>query len=307
MPELAATLPALARLKFPQRWVAALTLAVSRGAGLVAQVCVQIAVGALGGPAALGLLQLLTSWTALLGEVLGIGYPTRAMRDAAVLSASGQSRAVRRTLRKAASRVAAAGMGAAVLLCAAVAVSAGSTPDIDRPLIVALALAAPLCALSRLWSEALKGLQRPLIAVTLENLTTPIALLTLCGALLLAQRHLSRELLLLGAVVGVAATAALSLVALQRRLGQLHEDSALSQADGAASQATPRTTTDRREQLHFWCNGLLNIAFLQLPFLILPLFASAEEIGRYAVAHLSLIHISEPTRPAPLSRMPASA
>lgn len=290
MPELAAAYPALVRLKFPLRWAAALTLAVSRGAGVVAQVCVQIAVGALGGPGALGLLQLLTSWTALLGEVLSIGYPTRAMRDAAVLSASGKPRAVRKTLRRAASRVALAGVGLAVLLCIAVAVSGSSAPDIDRSLIVALAMAAPLFALSRVWSEALKGLQRPLIAVTLENLTTPTALLALCGALALAQRALSRELLLLGVVVGIAATAALSLMALHRRLVRLHEDSAPSPANGAAAQTTiteiaPHLTTDRREQLHFWCNGLLNIAFLQLPFLMLPLFASAEEIGRYAVAH----------------------
>jgi O-antigen/teichoic acid export membrane protein len=274
MPEVAAALTGAAQP--PQRgWLRALALAASRGAGVLAQVGVQIAVGALGGAAALGVLQLLTSWTGLLGEALGIGHPMRAMRDAAVLGAAGRDAELRRSLRRAAMRIATLGVALAALITVAALVLYGSDNGARTGLIVAIAIATPLFALARLWAEALKGLRWALVAVTVENLTVPLALLGLAAALALSGQALDIRGLLVTAVLGFAATAILLASALRSALTAPR----VRDGDGA------RPPTARSEQLHFWLSGLLNIAFLQLPFLLLPLFATAADIGRYAVAH----------------------
>jgi O-antigen/teichoic acid export membrane protein len=42
---------------------------------------------------------------------------------------------------------------------------------------------------------------------------------------------------------------------------------------------------DRSDINALWANSLLAVAFLQLPFLLMPWYASPDEIGIYAVAH----------------------
>ena len=79
------------------------TLGASRLAGVAAQMGVQIAVGTLGGAAGIGTLQVHMAWGTLLGEVVGAGEPTRAMRDTAVNGA----RSVRTNLLRASRRIAA--------------------------------------------------------------------------------------------------------------------------------------------------------------------------------------------------------
>ena len=66
-------------------------LAASRGGAILAQFAAQLAVGTLAGASGLGVLQLFTSWTCIAGEVLGLGLPTRAMRQVSVAYAAGQA------------------------------------------------------------------------------------------------------------------------------------------------------------------------------------------------------------------------
>ena len=83
-----------------ERYRSAALMAGSRLAAVAAQFAVQAAVGALGGAAALGILQLFQSWTSIGGEIAARGLPTRAMRDSSVDFANGDSAAVQRRLKR---------------------------------------------------------------------------------------------------------------------------------------------------------------------------------------------------------------
>jgi O-antigen/teichoic acid export membrane protein len=261
-------LPAIAQLRGP------LILASSRGLGVLAQVALQIAVGALGGAAALGLLQLFASWTGVIAELVSGGYPTRILRDTSVNAARGDRKAIALGLRQALRKVLGYGLITAAAIAACVTSGLIAAEDVAARTMLAVACCAPLFAAARLCAEALKGLEHPIRAVALENLSLPATLLLLCALLASADRFLTPALLLAGAALGTFITLALLALSLHRCL-----NTAMTTREGAE----PIHVSG--EQLHFWANGLLNIAFLQLPFLLLPLFSSAEEIGHFAVAH----------------------
>lgn len=256
--------------RIPARVVRGATLGAGRLTGVAAQMGVQIAVGTLTGPAGIGTLQVHVAWSTLLGEVIGAGEPTRAMRDTAVNG----PHTVRASLRRASRRI----LGFATLpaLAAAALYASGQALElgIAMTMLLSIVVAAPLFALGRLFAETLKALGRTLTAVTLENTVLPATLLLTCAAAALGLLTLNQGAILASAVTGVLLCAMLlcwSLTTLRR-------------ADDTGGTATTRSTGGT-EQLHFWLTGLLNIAFLQLPFLLLPWLADADDVGRYAVAH----------------------
>ena len=68
---------------FKKMWPVIL-LASSRGIAVLGQFLAQIVVGVLAGASGLGILQLFTSWTCVVGEVSAMGLPTRVMRQVSV-------------------------------------------------------------------------------------------------------------------------------------------------------------------------------------------------------------------------------
>ncbi|MEM1401824.1 MAG: sugar transporter [Pseudomonadota bacterium] len=278
MPELAANSQPAEEPVLTARLLHGGILAVSRGAGVAAQMGVQIVVGALAGPSGIGVLQLHMAWGTLLGEVVGAGEPTRALRDQAVHHRNGDRTSVVSALRGSAKHIV---RYSAMLLVLALLVSLTPLQNAfnvsSGPLLLSIVLSAPLFALTRLLAESLKATEQALWAVTLENTIMPVTILLLCGAIALGVFSVSSALLLAGAVAGLL-LALLSLTAVL--------------AKTLSTEPTERTTEDeirplRRsgELAHFWLNGLFNIAFLQLPFLLMPFMMSADQIGRYAVAH----------------------
>lgn len=274
MPEAVAAIAPARRSRRARPLLAGLALGAGRGLGVLAQTAVQLAVAALGGTQSLGLLQLLTSWTGFLGEVLGAGYPSRAMRDVAILQEHGAGPGIRRLLRRAGAQI--------LMLAAAFAPVAGAlllfaaSRRAAAALAFAVVLAAPLFALTRLCSEALKALGRPLLAVSAENLAAPLAVLALCAVLALGQRMLPATLLVAATLAGMLTGLLLLGVRLRAVLAALPE---------CGKAGCPDSVTTGREQLRLWGVSLLNIAFLQLPFFLLPLFADVAAVGHYAVAH----------------------
>lgn len=256
--------------RIPARVARGATLGAGRLAGVAAQMGVQIAVGTLAGPAGIGTLQIHVAWSTLLGEVIGAGEPTRAMRDTAVNG----PRSVRANMARASRRI----LGFATLPALAIAALylSGRADDlgIAMTMLLSIVVAAPLFALGRLFAETLKSLSRTLTAVTLENTVLPITLLLTCAAAALGLLALDQSAILAGAVTGVFLCALLLGWSLRGNL-----------ASGDADDTASATSTGAAEQLHFWLTGLLNIAFLQLPFLLLPWLAGADDVGRYAVAH----------------------
>ena len=280
-PDLAQTLaPSADRWRAQlQRLGPAVSLAASRGGAVGVQFLVQVVVGALAGPAGLGILALFTSWSCLLGEVLAQGLPARAMRTVAVNFPDGDRQWIRDDLRRSALRI----LGAAALLAilAALALLVGrNLPGAGNPteytqVALAVVAAAPLFALLRLGSDALKGAGAPLEAITLENLVTPGVLLLVCALCWLTGQPLLTTTLLMAGVAGFALAPVGIWASLVRRLAR--------SPGGGAGQGSG-AFRDHRDQRALWANSILSIAFLHLPFLVLPWYADPAEIGIYAVA-----------------------
>ncbi|MEO0438956.1 MAG: oligosaccharide flippase family protein [Pseudomonadota bacterium] len=259
----------------------ALLLATSRGAGIAAQMGVQIAVGALAGPAGIGILQLHFAWGTLLGEVVGAGEPTRALRDHSIGYAQGRRRQIARELTRSALRIVLFALGLFLVTSTGwLLMKAVGSPTSASTLLFSIMASAPLFALVRLASETLKAVERPLGAVALENAAMPGTILLFCAIFAAGWLRASPSNILLAAILGLLAALLGLLATLLYALHKGDDRQTLEHTAPAHSrQFRPRS------QWYFWLNGLLNIAFLQLPFLLLPWIASAEEIGRYAVAH----------------------
>ena len=260
------------------RVLPALGLAVSRGLAMVAQVLVQIAVGALSGPVGLGILQLFAAWSNIAGEILARGWPSMVLKRVSVawgqddrLSARVAVGGASRTILRNWPLVLAAGV---VLGFAGQLVSINTTFLEGLLLVLAVLTGAMLFALLRVRSEALKGADAPLTAVTLENLAMPAVLLALCLGCVLFAATPGPALLLLGCVLGIGVGCAWLGRAVKARLGHT-----------AVEVMDDELPADREERRALWLSSVQAIAFLQLPFLVLPAFTDVGTIGVYAVAH----------------------
>lgn len=302
------------------------TLGLARISGIAAQMGVQIAVGALAGASAIGALQLHMAWSSVAGEVLGRGEATRAMRDTAVIARHRASAPIRDNLRRAFGHIASFSAvlgGVALLLVAGLGAAAGaaggacpaSSPGPlagfspgcllstdEAVLAVSVIAAAPLFAFTRVLAETLKALDKPLLAVSVENAAVPLAVLGACAALAWhgAGARAVLNALLIAAVLGAGAATLLLLCAVRREVQREVRREVLPDAPRQGPQhgsrraerapLKPRALAEAgplgpREQLHFWLTGLLNIAFLQLPFLVMPWLVSVDDVGEFAVAH----------------------
>jgi O-antigen/teichoic acid export membrane protein len=126
-----------------------------------------------------------------------------------------------------------------------------------------------------LGADALKGAGEALLAVSIENLVLPGLLLLVCAFCWLSGQTLGVTILLCTGVGGLALALCAVWTAMPANLrGASHPSDAVS--DGSH---------DRSDINALWANSLLAVAFLQLPFLLMPWYASPEEIGIYAVAH----------------------
>jgi len=266
-----------------RRFLPMCTLAVSRGSAILAQFAAQLVVGTMVGASGLGVLQLFTSWTCIAGEVLGQGLPTRAMRLISVAYAEQQGDVIRQLLRDARSRIIRLWFLLALVLGIPLALllHAEMLPDWTHygSLLIGAALAAPFFSLLRLYAESLKATGAALAAVTLESLTSPLALLLVCAVCWFTGQTLVTIALLVAFGLSLVVTP----LALHFRLKQ---QLALLLPVGSAYEdveiASPKV---QGELLFLWGGGVLSIAFLQLPFLVLPIYVDTAQIGVFAVAH----------------------
>jgi O-antigen/teichoic acid export membrane protein len=261
-----------------KKTLSGLRLAGSRGLAMVAQVLVQMAVGALSGPVGIGVLQLFSTWSNFLGETLARGWPPVVLKRVAVAWGEGDkpsARAVVGGANRSALRGWPLGLAIAVIfVVAGQFVSIRTTAVEGALLVLALLVSAITFARLRVRSEALKGMDAPVTAITLENLALPSVLLALCLACALFQFTPGPALLVLGCVLGVLVASAWLGRAVNARLGNMINET-----------PTAESPTERRERRALWLSSAQAIAFLQLPFLVLPAFTDIGTIGVYSVAH----------------------
>lgn len=278
-----ASLPSVVgRLKdMATRLVPMAKLAASRGTAIIAQFAAQLAVGSVAGASGLGLLQLFTSWTCIAGEVLGLGLPSRAMREVSVAYADAQAGQVAQVLRESRRKIISLWLWLflLVLLPASLLLQMEThTSGYAWPLVFA-GCAAPLFSLLRLYSESLKATGAALAAVTLESLVSPVLLLLTCAASWLAGAPIVTPFLIAAFILSLVITPLALRSRLSQRLAQL------SQAAHPAAASTPARAAPRGDLAYLWGTSVLSIGFLQLPFLIMPVYVDTTEIGVFAIAH----------------------
>ncbi len=264
-----------------RRYRSAALMAASRLAAVAAQFAVQAAVGALGGAAALGILQLFQSWTSIGGEVAARGLPTRAMRDSAVDFAGGDSAAVERRLKRFARLIArgwiasALAIGILMIGFRLVDVNSGETLALLYTLCAAL-IAAPLFALLRLSAETLKAMDAATPAILVESLVVPLILLGAAAALWLSGQPMSTVALLMSGMASYLAAPGVMTWLIRRRVAH---------SEDSQRPARQVKRIEANDGNLLWASSLLSVAFLHLPFLVLPFYAAAADIGVYAVAN----------------------
>ena len=273
----------LSLLRRVRKFLPMCQLAASRGSAILAQFAVQLVVGTMVGASGLGVLQLFTSWTCIAGEILALGLPTRAMRLVSVAYAEQQGDVIRQLLRDARRKIIRlwfllallAGVPLALLL------HAQTPPDWAHygSLLVGAALVAPFFSLLRLYAESLKATGGALAAVTLESLTSPMALLLVCGVCWLTGQVVLTTTLLIAFGLSLVVTPLALHSRLRQQLALLPPERALQE------KAKTLSPTVRGELLSLWGIGVLSICFLQLPFIVLPIYVDAAQIGVFAVAH----------------------
>ncbi|MEH6635508.1 MAG: hypothetical protein V7700_08310 [Halioglobus sp.] len=258
-------------------------LAASRGGAILAQFAAQLVVGTMVGASGLGVLQLFTSWTCIAGEILGRGLPTRAMRLVSVAYADQQGDVIRQLLRDARRKI----IRLWLLLVLLVGVPLTLLLHGDTPpdwthyssLLIGAALVAPFFSLLRLYAESLKATGAALAAVTLESLTSPMALLLVCAVCWFTGQTLITIALIIAFGLSLVVTPLALHAKLRQQLALLPRGGPLH---GKVKTAAPMV---RGELLSLWGIGVLSIGFLQLPFIVLPIYVDAAQIGVFAVAH----------------------
>lgn len=265
------------------KFLPALALVASRGSAILAQFAAQLVVGTMAGAGALGALQLLTSWTCIAGEVLGLGLPTRAMRDVSIRYEQQQPKQILQILRESRRKIFRLWL-TLVMLAALPAIFLARTQDTVSWteyswLLIAAGLAAPLFSLIRLYAESLKATGAALAAVTIESLTSPLALLLACAYCWLAGHPVVTVTL----VIAFGLSLVITPVALSQRLKQQVEKLAPPPAETRDAHAPPKV--ERGDLFYLWGTGVLSISFMHLPFLVMPLYIDTEQIGVFAVAH----------------------
>ena len=261
----------------------ALALVASRGSSILVQFAVQLVVASMAGAGALGALQLLTSWTCIAGEILGLGLPTRAMRQVStsyqqrhfdqILQMLGESR--RKIFR----------LWLSLVLLAAfpfiLVVGARQTSNWTHFswLLIGAVLIAPLFSLIRLYAEALKATGATLAAVTIEGLTSPLALLLACAYCWLTGHPVVTFTL----AIAFALSLVITPIALSHRLKQQVAGRVPSGTVIGGAQTPPQV--ERGDLFYLWGTSVLSISFMHLPFLVMPMYVDTAQIGVFAVAH----------------------
>jgi O-antigen/teichoic acid export membrane protein len=235
------------------------------GVGL--QFAVQLVVARLTGAAGLGLLQVFSTWTCVLGEAIASGRPAHAMKTLAVAKDHSSSAQLQAYLQR--------GLVHMLLLWSLALIFALLLSQLElaheRVLWMAVG-AAILFAVLRLMSEALKSLAGASTSVFVENAGPALILLLGCTYWSSQAGPVAVEALLLVYAAGFGVCALVLWLVCRWRLLRL---------SGADTQPLPAPLA---ELAPLWGVGLLSILFMQLPFLFMPYYANPAEIGQFALA-----------------------
>ena len=255
-----------------------LRVTATRGLGSVLQFAVAIVLGGGAGPAVLGVYYLYLAWSSILAKAFGLGHSTALMREGGRASAAPGRVPLERRVRHSTLVVATAGVvgTTAILLAGEPALSALGIEAPGAATLLAAGLGGLATALSKLGSDTLKGLHRAHLGLFYEF---DLALVLFLGFLLAAPLFGLEP----GAREVVFAHAGSMLVTGALCLAKTRREAAAVSA-GARGDAEDR---EPRRLVHgaYWGVSAANHLFAVAPYVVLPFFASAAEIGVFGVVH----------------------
>lgn len=244
-----------------------------RGSGLGLQIAMSVAVARLLGAEGMGLYTLYVTWMVLLADLVSIGMPVYALRTVAALKARGQENTAGAFVRQALGLV--LSVGAVILLLpwrAAGPMARWIAGDVNlAPAFQMAAVSAWLFAGLRILTETLKAAGATQRGLFVESAAIPLVILPLLPVLILRDSLDGESLLWLHVMAtGLAFALAAAL------WGSLCRG--LRGVSGASFPAYSPALWP------LWGGALLNVAYVNLPILLLPWFATVEELGQFGVA-----------------------
>ncbi|MCF8003313.1 MAG: hypothetical protein K9L32_03745 [Chromatiaceae bacterium] len=257
-----------------------------RGGGLGLQIAMSIVIARLLGAEGMGLYTLYVTWLVLFADLVGIGMPVYALRTVAALKAQGQGGAAGAFVGRALGLVLVIGaalMLPAWLLAAPMAALVADDADLAPALKIAAA-GALLFAGMRILAEVLKGVGATQRALLAESAIIPAVVLALLP-LLVAQELLNNEHVLWLHLLSVAVALTLALafwLAAKPRADLQHRPKQTPLAGQVDQARVPPVVSSAL--LPLWGGTLLNMAYVSLPILMLPHFATVDELGQFGAA-----------------------
>lgn len=267
----------------------AMILASSRGVAVLGQFLAQLVVGLLAGASGLGVLQLFTSWTCVAGEVSALGLPTRIMRQVSVAYADKNIEFIQEKITVSCKKVLLFCLIMFLIILIIIAVIFFVTGIWEKYfwLLIAVGLVAPFFALLRLYSESLKATGATLLAITIENLISPVMILFVSGVFWVFGLALFALILVIAFSISVIVSFFAVKAAMKKQLQKTSQFYSVPIDHAHRGMAYKNTSSwDTRSDLFsLWGASVLSIAFLQFPFLIMPLYVDTADIGVFSVAY----------------------
>lgn len=243
-----------------------------RALGAVLQLGLAVVLGRYLGASGVGIYYLYTAWLALLGTVAAAGLPLFVMRTNALLYHRGEGDRARRVTLEAMLWVGIIGIGLAIPIVSTasrlVTIWLGSAAL--RFVLTAAAVSAAGWGILRVLAATWKAANHAKIGLTVEYALVPALLLTCVGYLwvtgIVAEPH--TVVWLHAGALGAAALLALPVL-----------------LSGRIADGTRRKAFDVRGIGTFAAITLLNAVVAAAPFILLPWYATAAQIGQFAVAY----------------------
>ena len=251
----------------------------SRGIGLLLQLGLTVILGRLLGAAGMGVFSLYTSWMMMFASIANMGMPNFVLRKVSVLD-NKQERGLAISFTTSVIKRLLVSGGLLTIFVLAIAVfidsPAGdsSSGEVDMQWVLILSvLSAVAFMIIKVLAEALKGIRQVNLGLAAETALVPLGALLVLGVLYAYDWDISSQGYLVLHLVLLSLTTLFMFRLLLRFRHQIKK---------AQSSELPRLTD--RSLLSFWGIGLLNMWFMNMPIILLPQFATAEEIGIYGVA-----------------------
>ena len=263
--------------KLRRSWSQLFSIVFLRASGVLVQLVVNIFLARVFGPATIGIYQLYCSWMVTIADGGGLGLPVSTMRRVSQLRATGDKGSAKALVKS------------TLLLTASIflvllALGTFFLPWVTHmfyqgyglPIYLQLALTGSLFfALFRILLENRKAEGRPKLAVTVESLGLPV--LFLVGSLVYFLNTDSPDPMVVVSIhIVVLAITAVSFFLYWLRSGTSPKQSPVPAVAQKVFQP---------DGYNIWGGVVANVIIINLPFYLLPLIASADSIGIFAVSY----------------------